>query len=88
MEDIKKKKITRPAQIILVLRLIAGSYLVYLSWGLIEEVRRYTGARQIVLIVSMVLFFCIGLALAGWSLKKLARGEFLRPWQSEDDFED
>jgi uncharacterized membrane protein YqjE len=41
-----------------------------------------------VLIVSMALFFCIGLALAGWSLKKLARGEFLRPWQSEDDFED
>lgn len=88
MEEDKKKKIARPAQIILVLRLVAGGYLVYLAWSLISELRRYTGVRQAVLAASMALFFAVGLSLTLWTLKKLIKHEFLRPWESEEDFKD
>lgn len=89
MEETKKKgKVSRPAQIILILRLVAGAYLVYLAYGLTGDALVSSGIRQAVQVFCTVLFALVGAGLGVWSLVKLVRGEFLRPGQTEEDFDD
>jgi threonine/homoserine/homoserine lactone efflux protein len=75
MED-GGNKTSQPAQMILVLRLVAGVYLVYLAVGLIKDAAGYSGTRQMVLYLCTVVFFVVGAVLAGWTLKKLVKGEY------------
>jgi len=75
----KKREPSRPAQIILILRLVAGLYLVYLAKELLLGAGDYTGSRLLIQIVCTIIFAVSGLVFAAWSLKKLVRKEFMRP---------
>lgn len=81
-----QKKALYPAQVTILLRLAAGGYLLYLSYGLIPGILAQTGERRIIQAVFVVIFVVVGALLLGWSAKKLLKGEFIRPGQlSEDD---
>lgn len=66
-----ENKVSHPAQITLVLRLIAGAYLIYLAFGLMKEAVSYSGTRQILLIVCIIVFLVVGIILGSWTIKKL-----------------
>ena len=78
------KKPTDP-QVIVVLRVIGGAYLLYLAWGLREAA--FSG-RGIVYPLAMVIFAVAGALLLFFSVRKLYRRDFLYPWQTPEDFED
>lgn len=75
----RKKEPSRPGQLIQILRLVAGMYLVYLAKELMINIGEYSGSRQLAQIACVAVFAVTGLVFAGWSLKKLVRGEFMRP---------
>ena len=79
-----ENKISQPAQITLILRLVAGAYLVYLAFGLMKDAVSYSGQRQILLIICIGVFMIVGVILGGWTIKKLIKGEFLRAGETED----
>lgn len=81
----EKKSPSKPAQSTVILRLVAGGYLVYLGFQLISELSTSSGARNLVQMAAMVIFFAVGILLVGWSVKKLLGREFLRPGETETD---
>lgn len=82
------KKPSRPAQVTVILRLVAGAYLIYLALGLGKEAMAADGGRQMLQLGCMALFFAVGALLGGWSLRKLIKGEYIHPGEEEDDTED
>ena len=66
----------KPAQITVILRLAAGGYLVYLGGG------------RMVQIGFAVFFGATGAFLAGWSLKKYIKGEYVKYGEIPDDEEE
>lgn len=80
-----QKKAAYPAQVTVLLRLAAGGYLLYLSYGLIPDILASTGERRIIQAVFVLIFAVVGALLLGWSAKKLIKGEFIRPGQLPDD---
>lgn len=85
IEKENEKSPSRPAQITVILRLVAGAYLLYLAFGLFGEVMKSAGGRQLLQIGSMVLFAAVGAILSGWSLKKLIKGEYIHPGEDLDE---
>lgn len=85
MKNHTDKKASRPPQLILILRLVAGLYLVYLSYGLLQDFTAQDSSRRILQLVCMLLFFLSGAVLGIWSGKELLRGEFIRYGQLPDD---
>ena len=65
----------RPDWKVLILRLMAGGYLIYLAYHLIGEKGPSFGA---VYLLGPLFFLVMGLILGGVAVKKLATGEFRR----------
>ena len=74
----KEEKAAKPTQITVILRLAAGGYLVYLAFG----------GGKMVQLGCAVLFGAIGAFLAGWSLKKFIKGEYIKYGEIPDDEEE
>lgn len=83
--NVHEKKTSRPAQITVILRMVAGAYLLYLAFGLLGEAINATGGRQLLQIGSLVLFTAVGVVLCVWSLKKLIKGEYIHPGEDETE---
>lgn len=82
-----QKKTAYPAQVTVLLRLAAGGYLLYLSYGLIPDILASPGKRRIIQAAFVLIFAVVGTLLIGWSAKKLIKGEFIRPGQLPDEAE-
>lgn len=80
-----QKKAGYPAQATVILRLAAGGYLLYLSWGLIQGIFAQAGGRRIMQAAFALFYLAFGALLAGWSAKKLIKGEFTRPGQIPEE---
>ena len=80
----KKTVPSRPGQMVLILRLIAGLYLVYLAKELVITAGDYSGGRLLIQFGCIAVFACVGAIFAGWSLKKLVRKEYLRPGEEQE----
>ena len=78
----------KPAQITVILRLAAGGYLVYLAFGLLQEYLKPAGGGRMVQIGFAVFFGAPGAFLAGWSLKKYIKGEYVKYGEIPDDDEE
>ena len=79
----KEESAAKPTQITVMLRLAAGGYLVYL-----QEYLKPAGGGKMVQLGCAVLFGAIGAFLAGWSLKKFIKGEYVKYGEIPDDEED
>lgn len=84
----KNANSSKPAQVTVILRLIAGGYLVYLAYGLLQEYLKPTGGGQLIQIGAAVVFFGFGGVIGGWSLMKFAKGDYIRYGQVPEDEED
>ena len=84
----KDKNAEKPAQITVILRLAAGGYLVYLAFGLLQEYLKPAGGGRMVQIGFAVFFGATGAFLAGWSLKKYIKGEYVKYGEIPDDDEE
>ena len=84
----KEEKAAKPTQITVILRLAAGGYLVYLAFGLLQEFLKPAGGGKMVQRGCAVLFGAIGAFLAGWSLKKFIKGEYIKYGEIPDDEEE
>ncbi len=73
---------TRPPQISLVLRVCCGGYLLYLAWSL--RGAALAGERQLFFGGAAILFVLAGAALCFYSIRALARGEFRRPYETDE----
>lgn len=78
------KKLTRKKipQLTLVLRSAGGAYLLYLAWGLRQAA---ISDREMGYLAVLVVFALAGTALLAHSVRLLAKGEFLRPWEIPED---
>ena len=84
----KEENAAKPTQITVILRLAAGGYLVYLAFGLLLEFLKPAGGGKMVQLGCAVLFGAIGAFLAGWSLKKFIKGEYIKYGEIPDDEEE
>ena len=84
----KEENAAKPTQITVILRLAAGGYLVYLAFGLLQECLKPAGGGKMVRLGCAVLFGAIGAFLAGWSLKKFIKGEYIKYGEIPDDEEE
>ena len=76
---------SKPAQVTVILRLVAGAYLVYLAYGLLQEYLKPVGGGLMLQIGAAAAFGVIGIFLAGWSLRKFIKGEYLKYGESIDE---
>lgn len=83
----REESAAKPTQITVMLRLVAGGYLVYLAFGLLQEYLNLPG-RQDGTAGLWGSFGVIGAFLAGWSLKKFIKGEYIKYGEIPDDEED
>ena len=81
----REESAAKPTQITVMLRLVAGGYLVYLAFGLLQEYLKPAGGGRVVQIGFAVFFGATGAFLAGWSLKKFIKGEYLKHGEIPDD---
>lgn len=88
MSGKKGDSAAKPTQITVVLRLVAGGYLVYLAFGLLKEYLKPAGGGQFIQIGCAALFGLIGAFLAAWSLKKFIKGEYIKYGEFPDEEED
>ncbi|MGE4277405.1 MAG: hypothetical protein AB7E30_09575 [Lawsonibacter sp.] len=82
------KKQTRKhiPQLTLILRSVGGAYLLYLAWSLRQAA---FSDGKIGYLAALIVFALVGAALLAHSVRLLAKGEFLRPWElPEDDGEE
>lgn len=84
----KENSAAKPTQITVILRLAAGGYLVYLAFGLLQEYLKPAGGGKMVQIGCAVVFCAIGAFLAGWSLKKFIKGDYVKYGEIPDDEEE
>ena len=84
----KEENAAKPTQITVILRLAAGGYLVYLAFGLLQEFLKPAGGGKMVQLCCALLVGGIGAFLAGWSLKKFIKGEYIKYGEIPDDEEE
>ena len=84
----REESAAKPTQITVMLRLVAGGYLVCLSCGLLQEYLKPAGGGRMVQIGFAVFFGATGAFLAGWSLKKYMKGEYVKYGEIPDDDEE
>lgn len=84
----REESAAKPTQITVMLRLVAGGYLVYLAFGLLQEYLKPAGGGRMVQIGFAVFFGATGAFLAGWSLKKYIKGEYVKYGEIPDDEEE
>lgn len=71
----------RLPQMSLILRVCCGVYLLYQGWSLRGEA--FTGDRGLFFGGAVIVFALCGTALSVLSVRSLARGEFRRPYESD-----
>lgn len=71
----KDKIYKNPDWKLLIIRLMAGGYLIYLAVHLIKERGSEAGLAGIIV---PVVFLAAGAVIGGWAVVKLAKGEFER----------
>ena len=79
----KRKGSLKPALLTLILRLAGGGYLACLGCQLIPGLSASSGVRNLIQMTAVAVFSTVGVLLAGWSLKKLIRREFMRPGEKD-----
>ena len=84
----REESAAKPTQITVMLRLVAGGYLVYLAFGLLQEYLKPAGGGRMGQIGFAVFFGATGAFLAGWSLKKYIKGEYVKYGEIPDDEEE
>ena len=85
MDGGRNKGNSKPAQVTVVLRLIAGGYLIYLSLGLMKEYLKPDTGGVIYQMGFALLFFAVGVFLAGWSIARFIKGEYVKYGESPED---
>lgn len=78
----------KPGRMTVMLRFIAGVYLLYLAFGLFREFLKPVSGGRMMQMGAAVVFVVIGAVLAGWSLKKLINGEYIKSGGLSDEDED
>lgn len=79
MSDRKENKKGRrglPTQMNLVIRIVAGVYLLYLAYSIYNSQSEVQGAEKFVFLAAMILFVVVGAVIAGTSLRAMQRGEY------------
>ncbi|MEA4934210.1 MAG: hypothetical protein VB071_11640 [Lawsonibacter sp.] len=79
-----RKKLTQKKlpQLTLLLRMVGGAYLLYLAWGLRQAA--FSDGKMGYL-VALIVFSLAGTVLLAHSVRLLAKGEFLLPWELPED---
>lgn len=72
----KKGRRGLPTQMHLFIRIAAGAYLVYLSYGIFSTQAQAQGVERVVFIGALILFAVIGGTVIISSLRSLQRGEY------------
>lgn len=85
MNGKKENHTSKPAQMTVMLRLIAGGYLAYLAFGLLKEYVKPGSGGQLIQIVCGVLFLAVGAVLAVWALRKLIKGDYVKFGELPED---
>ena len=78
----KKMMQKKIPQLTLLLRSVGGAYLLYLAWGLRQAA--FSDGKTGYL-AALIVFMLAGAALLAHSVRLLAKGEFLRPWELQED---
>lgn len=61
-----------------VLRFMAGVYLMYLAYGLLQEYLKPVEGGKLIQIGAAVVFFGFGGVIAGWSVLRFAKGDYIK----------
>lgn len=72
----KKRKRGLPTQMNLVIRVVAGVYLLYLAYSIYNSLQEIQGTEKFIFLAAIVLFGAIGAAVAFFSLRSMTRGEY------------
>lgn len=83
-----KKKDTggyRPPQATVVIRLIAGGYLVYLSYDLFKLYLVPGEGGKLYQLLCAAFFFLVGAGLAAWSARKFIKGDYVKYGESAQE---
>lgn len=76
--DKKKREVTKPAQSTVIIRLLAGGYLVYLAHDLFKIYLNPAEGGKLYQLGCAAFFFAVGAALAVWSVRKYVKGEYVK----------
>ena len=74
-----KDKKSYPPRISLILRALVALYLLYTAWELREAPGHYEGGQRLLFLLAIAVFTVVGLALGGFSIKALLKGEYEKP---------
>lgn len=83
MGKMQKKELRENEKVSLVIRILAGGYLLYLSYQLLDHFNFKKAFEDKAIGVAGVLFLLIGVGLCGWAAYR-----FYRIGQEEQDIED
>lgn len=74
-ESDKGKDGKKPDWKLLIIRVMAGGYLIYLAVNLLRE---KDGGEGLIYLAGPAVFFAAGLLIGGWAVVKLVKGEYER----------
>lgn len=72
----KKRQRGLPTQMNLVIRIVAGVYLLYLAYSIFGSLSEAQGMEKVLFAAIVLLFAVIGAAVAFFSLRSISRGEY------------
>lgn len=72
----KKRKRGLPTQMNLVIRIVAGVYLLYLAYSIYGSLQEIQGMEKFIFLTAIVLFGAIGAAVVFFSLRSMTKGEY------------
>lgn len=72
----KKGRRSLPTRMSLVIRIVAGVYLLYLAYSIYNNQSEVQGAERFVFGAAMILFVVFGAVIAGTSLRAMQKGEY------------
>ncbi len=70
----KKRERGLPTQMNLVIRIVAGVYLVYLACNIYSSLQEIQGMEKFIFLTAIVLFGAIGAAVVFFSLRSMTKG--------------
>lgn len=73
----KKQRSSLPTQMNLVIRIVAGIYLLYLAYSIYGNVGEAEDVGRVVFPLAMLLFVAIGVVIIVFSLRAMQRGEYV-----------
>lgn len=72
----KKRKRGLPTQMNLLVRIVAGVYLLYLAYSIYGSLQEIQGMEKFIFLMAIVLFGSIGAAVVFFSLRSMTKGEY------------